>query len=44
MKDSDELEVYIDTLEKTLERCDIPEDNYSTNEHIRKISSIIERK
>ena len=29
MKDSDELDVYIDTLEKTLERCDIPEDNYS---------------
>ena len=28
MKDSDQLDVYIDTLEKTLERCDIPEDNY----------------
>ena len=28
MKDSDELDVYIDTLEKTLERCDIAEDNY----------------
>ena len=27
MKDSDELDVYIDTLEKTLEKCDIPEDN-----------------
>ena len=29
MKDSDELDLYIDTLEKTLKRCDIPEDNYS---------------
>ena len=31
MKDSDELDldIYIDILEKTLERCDIPEDNDS---------------